>query len=91
MRARTWTAAFERDKLVGMPGHFLNFQPWLLQIRSSESALDAMDSDARRVFSLLESLEVNDETRAIFQRHLDGELTVTQLSDAIESYLQRNR
>jgi hypothetical protein len=32
-------------------------------------------------------LEVSDETKAIFQRYVNGELTIKQLSAAIDYYL----
>ena len=39
------------------------------------------------VLSRLEGLELSDTTKAIFQRYVNGELTIKELGAAIDEYL----
>jgi len=70
-----------------MPGHYLNYQPWALEIKTKEAELRVLESEFAQVLSRLEGLDVSDATKAIFQRYVIGELTTKQLNTAIDEYL----
>ena len=67
-----------------------NIQPLILEVKTKEAQLRAEETEYAQVLSRLEGLEVSDATRAIFQRYLDGELTIKELSDAIDEYLNQS-
>ena len=64
-----------------------NPQPLLLEIETKESQLRVQGTEYAGVFCRLENLEVTDGTKAIFQRYVNGELTIKELSTAIDVYL----
>jgi hypothetical protein len=70
-----------------MPAHYLNYQPWALVIKTKEAELRVLEREFALVLSRLEGLEVSDTTRAIFQRYVNGELTIKELNVAIDKYL----
>jgi hypothetical protein len=70
-----------------MPAHYLNYQPWALVIKTKEAELRVLEREFALVLSRLEGLEVSDITRAIFQRYVNGELTIKELNAAIDEYL----
>ena len=70
-----------------MPGHYLNYQPWALEIKTKEAELRVLEREFALVLCRLEGLEVSDTTRAIFQRYVNGELTIKELGAAIDQYL----
>jgi hypothetical protein len=70
-----------------MPSHYLNYQPWALVIKTKEAELRVLEREFALVLSRLEGLEVSDTTRAIFQRYVNGELTIKELNAAIDEYL----
>jgi hypothetical protein len=70
-----------------MGRHIPNIQPLLLEIKTKESQLRAQESEYARVLSRLDGLEVSDATKAIFQRYVNGELTIQELNAAIDEYL----
>ena len=70
-----------------MGRHIPNIQPLLLEIKTKESQLRAQESEYARVLSRLEGLEVSGATKAIFQRYIDGELTIKELDAAIDEHL----
>jgi hypothetical protein len=70
-----------------MPAHYLNYQPWALVIKTKEAELRVLEREFALVLSRLEGLEVSDTTRAIFQRCVNGELTIKELNAAIDEYL----
>ena len=70
-----------------MSGHYLNYQPWALEIKTKEAELRVLEREFELVLCRLEGLEVSDTTRAIFQRYVNGELTIKELRAAIDQYL----
>jgi hypothetical protein len=64
-----------------------NIQPLLLEIKTKEAQLRAQEREYALVLSRLEGLEVDDATKAMFQRYVNGELTIKELSTAIDEYL----
>ena len=50
----------------------------------------ALETEYALVFSCLEGLAVCGATKAIFQRFVNGELTIKELSTAIDEYLSLN-
>ena len=79
--------ARKTDSLGVMGRHIPNIQPLLLEIKTKESQLRAQESEYARVLSRLEGLEVFDSTKAIFQRFVNGGLTIKELNTAIDEYL----
>lgn len=67
-----------------------NILPLLLEVKTKEAQLRVQESEYARVLSLLEGLEVSDATKAIFQRYVNGELTIKDLNTAIDQYLNLN-
>lgn len=61
----------------------------LIEIETKESQLRAQEIEYSLVLSRLEDLEVSDDTKAIFQRYVNGGLTIQELSTAIDEYLNR--
>jgi hypothetical protein len=72
-----------------MSGRYINYQPWALEIKTKEAELRVLEREFALVLSRLEGLEVSDTTRAIFQRYVNGELTIKELGAAIDEYLYR--
>ena len=70
-----------------MGRHIPNIEPLLLEIKTKESELRAQETEYARVLSRLEGLEVSDTTKEIFQRFVNGELTIKELDTAIDEYL----
>ena len=70
-----------------MGRYFPNIQPLLLEIKTKEAQLRAQESEYALVLSRLEGLELDDATKAMFQRYVNGELTIKQLNSAIDEYL----
>ncbi len=66
--------------------YILNIQPLLLEIERNESQLRAQQTEWAQVLSCLDGVEVSDTTKAIFQRFVNGELTIKELSTAIDEY-----
>jgi hypothetical protein len=64
-----------------------DIQSLLLELETNESQLQAQENGIAGVLARLESLEVCDDTKAIFQRYLNGELTIKELRSAIDEYL----
>ena len=62
---------------------------FLSEIKTKESELHSQEMEHARVLLLLESVDVSDESRQIFQRYVSGELTLAGLRTAIETYLNR--
>jgi hypothetical protein len=73
--------------MVAMPGPFFYYLPWALEVETKEVELRANESEQAQVLALLEGLEVSDATQAIFQRYVNGELTIKELGYAIDEYL----
>jgi Antitoxin VbhA len=80
-------AAKKADSLDVMGRYIPNIQPLLLEIATKESQLRAQESEYALVLSRLEGLEVSDDTKAIFELYVNGELTIKELSTAIDEYL----
>jgi hypothetical protein len=59
----------------------------LLEIEAKEAQLRAQEIEHALVLSRLEGLEVSGDTRAIFHRYVDGELTIAALNAAIDQHL----
>jgi Antitoxin VbhA len=59
----------------------------LLEIEAKEAQLRAQEIEHALVLSRLEGLEVSGDTRAIFQRYVNGELTIAALDAAIYQHL----
>ena len=70
-----------------MGRYFPNIQPLMLEVETKEADLRVLETEYALVLSRLEGLEVSDETKAIFQGYVNGELTIKQLSAAIDDYL----
>jgi hypothetical protein len=64
-----------------------NIQSLLLEIETNESQLQAQKNEIACVLTRLGSLEVCDDTKAIFQRYLNRELTIKELRSAIDEYI----
>ena len=64
-----------------------NLQPLLREIETNESQLRAQQTEWSQVLSRLDGLEVSDTTKAMFQRFVNGELTIKELSTAIDEYV----
>ncbi len=64
-----------------------NIKPLLCEIETNESQLRAQQTEWAQVLSRLDGLEVSDTTKAIFQRFVNGELTIKELSTAIDEYI----
>lgn len=64
-----------------------NIQPLVREIETNESQLRAQQTEWAQVLSRLDGLEVSDTTKAIFQRFVNGELTIKELSTAIDEYI----
>lgn len=71
-----------------MGRHIPNIQPLLLEIKTKESQLREQESEYARILSRLEGLEVSTATKAIFQRYIDGKLTIKDLDTAIDVHLR---
>ena len=73
---------------VDVVGRYIpNIEPLLLEITTKEAELRAQEAEFAQVLARLEGLEVSDATRAMFQRFVDGELTIHELSAAIDEYV----
>ncbi len=70
-----------------MGRYFPNIQPLMLDAENAESEIHAGEVEFSHALSRLAALDVYDETKALFQRYINGELTVHELSAAIDSYL----
>jgi hypothetical protein len=81
------TAAPKDDSLDVMGRYFPNIQPLMLEVETKEAQLRVLQAEYTLILSRLEGLEVSDETKAIFQRYVNGELTIKQLTAAIDDYL----
>ena len=69
-----------------------NFEPLLLELRTKQSEVKADEAEWDSILSRLGDLEVNATTRAMFQRFVDGQMTIKELDAAIADYLrQRGR
>jgi hypothetical protein len=55
----------------------------LREIETKESQLRAKETEQAPVLSRLEGMEVSESTKAIFQRYVNGELTIKELGAAI--------
>ena len=64
-----------------------NIEPQLTEIKEKESELRAREAEWAHALSRLEGLEVSDATKAMFQRFVNGELTIEELNTAIDQYL----
>lgn len=84
---KAFRAAKKADSLDVMGRYIPNIQPLLLEIETKESQLRAQENEYALVLSRLEGLEVSAGSRAIFQRFVNGELTIKELSTAIDEYL----
>jgi hypothetical protein len=73
--------------MVVVPGHYLNFQPWALIIETKEAELRAREHEFTEALSRLDGLEVSDASRAMFQRFVNGQMTIKELNTAIDKYL----
>ena len=73
-----------------MGRYFPNIQPAMLEAATKESQLRGMETEYAQVLSRLEALEVSDVTKAIFQRFVNGELTIEELSTAIDEFVNVN-
>jgi hypothetical protein len=58
-----------------------------LEIKTKEAELRVLEHEFALILFRLEGLEVSDTTKAIFQRYINGELTIKELNDAIDQYL----
>jgi hypothetical protein len=73
--------------MVAMPWHYLNCQPWALEIKTKEAELRVLEHEFALVLSRLEGLEVSDTTKAIVQGYINGALTIKELNAAIDQHL----
>ena len=60
----------------------------MLEAETKEAQLRAQETEQALVLSRLEGLAVSGVTKAIFQRYVGEELTIKELSIAIDDYLQ---
>lgn len=64
-----------------------NIQPLVFEIQEKEAQVRAQEAEWALALTRLEGLEVTDTTKAMFQRFVNGEVTVTELNAAIDEYL----
>jgi len=76
-----------KEDSLSVMGKYINIQPLLLEIKSKESELRTQEREWALVLGRLADLEVSAATKAMFQRFVDGELTIEQLDAAIDEYL----
>lgn len=74
-----------------MGRHIPNIQPLRLEYETKESEVRKADAEYGLVLARLEKLPVSEETSDLFHRYVTGELTVTELSEAIDRYLGREK